>query len=148
MEFENITIKNQSIALYQKGSGDSVLFFVFGNSSSADALFKSGSEIPGFIPVNIRKTDPLVRKSIGESISKGLLRDELKLAENLKVPLAIFHGEDEQLVNSEYLEQLSIAMTWKNKIHYIPDAGHSPQWENSDRFNALLEEYSAEVLNY
>lgn len=111
----------------------------------AEALFKPGVEIPEFILINIRKADPLVRSSIGASISLGLVRDELKLAEELKVPLAIFHGEYDQLVNPEYLEGLSIAMTWKNKIHYIPAAGHSPQWENPEIFNALLEEYVLDV---
>jgi pimeloyl-ACP methyl ester carboxylesterase len=111
----------------------------------AEALFEPGVEIPEFITVNMRKADPLVRSTIGASISLGLFHDELLLAEKLKVPLAIFHGEHDQLVNPEYLEGLSIAMTWKNKIHYIPDAGHSPQWENPDRFNALLEEYILDV---
>jgi len=113
----------------------------------AEALFKPGAEIPEFIPINIRKADPIVRSSLGASISLGLFRDELILAEKLKVPLAIFHGEYDQLVNPEYLENLSIAMTWQNKIHYIPEAGHSPQWENPDRFNELLEEYAKDVLN-
>lgn len=113
----------------------------------AASLLKPGSRIPDFIPGNIRNTDPLVRKIVGESIPKGLIRDELKLAEELKVPLAILHGEDDQLINSEYLEELSIAMLWRNKIHYIPDAGHSPQWENADKFNALIEEYAREVLD-
>lgn len=53
----------------------------------AEALFKPGSKIPDFIPGNIRSTDPLAQKIIGESISKGLIRNELLLTESIIEPV-------------------------------------------------------------
>ncbi|MBI9104972.1 MAG: alpha/beta hydrolase [Spirochaetales bacterium] len=110
-----------------------------------EGVLKTGSQIPEFLPKVIERIDPVSRSVMGASIANGNLRNEVELAEKLHFPLAILHGRHDQLINSEYLEQLNISTSWKNRIHYLEEAGHSPQWETPDEFNRLIEEYAREV---
>jgi pimeloyl-ACP methyl ester carboxylesterase len=112
----------------------------------ADLLFKAGSKSPGFVSGNIRNTDPLTREIVGRYIAEVPMGDEQQIIGKMKVVTAVFQGKNEQLVNNNYMDEIPVDNLWQSKIHYISDAGHSPQWENPDSFNALLEEYVMDVL--
>ncbi|HEY0605142.1 MAG TPA: alpha/beta hydrolase [Herpetosiphonaceae bacterium] len=106
----------------------------------AAACFRPDAHhIPEVIGTDIRRTDPMARQVFGESIRPGGYRDEIEAVANLSVPLAVFHGAQEQLVNSAYIQSLNIPTLWRGEIQIIPEAGHTPQWENPKHFNELLE---------
>lgn len=86
----------------------------------------------------IREADPLVRPFIGKSIATELINDETQLLKNIDFPVAIIQGENDKLVNTEYIKQLIIPTLWKNKVHIIKDASHCTFIDNMEAFNVLL----------
>ena len=94
---------------------------------------------------DILRTDGNARAGVGASIQPDGYQDEVAVAANLAIPLAIFHGAEEQLVNAEYISNLTMPTLWRNGIQMIADAGHAPHWEQPDQFNALLEAFLTDV---
>jgi pimeloyl-ACP methyl ester carboxylesterase len=60
-------------------------------------------------------------------------------------PLAILHGEGEQLVNLGYLQQLSIPGLWRGGVRLIPGAGHAAHQEAPATFTGLLDQFLADL---
>jgi pimeloyl-ACP methyl ester carboxylesterase len=108
----------------------------------AAACFKPGQHpIPQLFPADIARTDGLARQTIGASIQPGGYRDEVEVVANLTVPLAVLHGEHDQLVNLAYINTLTMPTLWRGAVQVIPDASHTPHWEQPEQFNALLEAF-------
>lgn len=99
---------------------------------------------------DILNTDGNARAGLAASIAPDSYlaeshQDEVKLVANLSMPLAIFHGQEEQLVSEAYIRALSMPSLWRGSVQMIPDAGHAPQWESPDRFNDLLNAFVVEA---
>lgn len=105
------------------------------------AFLKSGSPVPQFFSQDLRRTDGRTREALGISIGEGNYADEIKVVANFNKPLAIVHGEKDQLVSLPYIKSLNIPTLWRGEVQIIPDAGHAPHWEQSSRFNHLLVEF-------
>ena len=84
------------------------------------------------------RTDGRARSNLGASIAPGGARDEVAVVRDLKVPLAVLHGEAEQLVNGGYFASIAMPTLWRGAVQVIPGAGHTPQWETPEAFDALL----------
>jgi len=108
----------------------------------ASILSSDFENIPAFFREDIRRSDPVSRPTLGKSINGGEFTDEVKLAAGLSVPLAIVHGERDQLVNGAYAATLNISTLWRGQVQVIAGAGHAVQWEGSERFNSLLDEFT------
>jgi pimeloyl-ACP methyl ester carboxylesterase len=108
--------------------------------------YTAGNARPEVIEA-ISATDTRLRSGLGASIATGNMKDETFIVSNLKKPLAIFHGDADVLVNPGYFAELNIPMLWRNTVHLIPGAGHSPQYENPEAFNKLLMEFVDEIGN-
>ena len=104
-------------------------------------FFKPGSEVPAFFCDDMRRTDGRARDALGISTGERNYKDELAVVADLKKPLAIVHGESEQVVNLSYLRGINMSTLWRGEIQIIPGAGHTPQWEQPERFNRLLMEF-------
>lgn len=111
----------------------------------ARALLKSGMVLPELITEDIKRTDPLFRKRIGEYIAEGSLNDEISLLNSLNYPVAILHGMYDQIISNDYMQKLKIKTLWKSKIQFL-DNGHSPQWETPDLFNQIIREYANTIV--
>ena len=108
----------------------------------AAAFFKPGTQhIPDVFITDIRRTDGQARQVLGGSVRPGGYRDEVEVVANLSIPLAVLHGEHDQLVNLAYIQALAMPALWRGEVQVIPDAGHTPQWEEPKQFNALLEAF-------
>ena len=107
----------------------------------AHAYVRKGTDAPGAILTSIRGADPDVRPYIGANLVPERLNNEVEIVKQLNKPIAIFHGEDDQLVNGAYIAELEIPTLWKSAVQLIPDAGHSPQLEKPAVFNSLLTEF-------
>lgn len=115
------------------------------STEEADALtaafFKAGEHIPKFFYEDMRRADGMARETLGICLGTGTYADEARIVAELKIPIAILQSEMDPVVNLSYLENLSIPKLWKGGIQIIPDAGHTPQWEQAERFNDLLKEF-------
>ena len=94
----------------------------------------------------IQLTDGRVRSHIAASVGKGLFKNETEIMKNTTLPVAIFHGEQEQLISKEYIGGLTVPTLWKNKIHVITGAKHCPQLEQATVFNKLLTDFYTETF--
>jgi pimeloyl-ACP methyl ester carboxylesterase len=109
------------------------------------AFFKLGTtDIPEAFKADVRRTDGQARAALAGSIRPGGYIDEIEVVAHLTAPLAVLHGEQEQLVNASYFGTLAMPTRWRGAVQVIPDAGHAPQWEQPERFNALLEAFIEE----
>ena len=89
---------------------------------------------------SILTCDNRVRSCIGQSLATDLTRDEAGILKELAIPLAVFHGENDPLVNDQYIQDLNLPL-WNNRIRYIPQAGHSAFLENPGEFNSCFKEF-------
>ena len=70
-------------------------------SAYVAAFFRPGfADIPPFFIDDVLRTDGRARSNLGASIRPGGARDEGAVVRDLKVPLAVLHGGEEQLVNA------------------------------------------------
>jgi pimeloyl-ACP methyl ester carboxylesterase len=97
------------------------------------------------IVADVLRTDGAARAGLGASLAEGRSADEIAIATALTKPLAILHGEGEQLINLDYLRTLSIPALWRGEIQLIPGAGHAPHLENPDQFISLLDQFLADA---
>ena len=112
----------------------------------ASKLVEKGTKYPDFIPDMIRNTDPPTRKYFFESVEKGEFIDQISLVKNIKIPIAIYYGEQDQIVNFDYLNSIEIPNLWRNLIQIIPDSGHLFFYECPADFNISLEAFLNTVL--
>jgi pimeloyl-ACP methyl ester carboxylesterase len=93
---------------------------------------------------DIRRADGRARAAIAAGIRPGGYRDEVAVVANLRVPLAILHGAQEQLINGAYFESVVMPTLWRGAVQVIADAGHAPHWETPQVFNQLLADFVAD----
>jgi pimeloyl-ACP methyl ester carboxylesterase len=91
------------------------------------------------------RTDGRARSNLGASIRSGAVRNEGAIVRDLKAPLAVLHGGEEQLVNGRYFGSVAMPTLWRRAVQMIPDAGHTPQWETPQVFDALIEAFVQET---
>jgi pimeloyl-ACP methyl ester carboxylesterase len=109
------------------------------------AFFAPGfGDIPEFFAEDALKADGFARAQVVASVDPAVSRDEVKVCEALTVPLAILHGGKDALVNGDYIAALEIPKLWRGAMQVIPEAGHAPQWETPDAFDALVEGFAGE----
>jgi pimeloyl-ACP methyl ester carboxylesterase len=104
-----------------------------------------GVEVPRSFVDDFRRTDPRARGSLGASVGRGEVGDEASIVARLTRPLAILHGAHDAITMRAYFNRLSLPTLWRGAIQEIAQAGHSPQWETPEAFNALLEAFVLEV---
>lgn len=102
------------------------------------------TDIPEMFKTDVRRTDGQARGVLGSSIRPGGYKDEVEVVANLSAPLAVLHGEQEQLVNVSYIRTLTMPTLWRRAVQIIPDAGHAPHWEQPEQFNLLVEAFIQE----
>ena len=110
-----------------------------------DAFFAPGYTTPDDrFMTDIRRSDGRARAAIAGSIRPGGYKDEVQMAANLRVPLAVVHGAQEQLVSGAYFDAVPMPTLWRGAVQVIAGAGHAPHWEMPDAFNALLADFLAD----
>ncbi len=110
------------------------------------AFFRPGPvEIPPLFVEDALRSDGRARAAVGASIAPGGYLDEFVVLKGLRAPVAILHGADDQLVSAAYLASLEVPTLWRGAVQTIPGAGHAPQWETPDAFDALLTAFVEET---
>ncbi|MEX1212853.1 MAG: alpha/beta hydrolase [Balneolaceae bacterium] len=96
---------------------------------------------------SILNTDPQFRSVIGADVASGNFQDEASILNNLPFPAAVSVGEEDPLVNRDYMDQvLDSSKMWNDHVQVIEEAGHSSHMEKSESFNSLLEAYLEEMF--
>jgi pimeloyl-ACP methyl ester carboxylesterase len=103
------------------------------------------SELPAEMVADVLRTDGRARGQLAASIAPGGYRDEIDVVANLRQPLAVLHGAEEQLINGDYFKTLTMPTLWRGAVQVIEGAGHLPQWEQAERFDALIDAFVAEA---
>lgn len=111
-----------------------------------DSFFAPDAAVPFSFTHDIRTADGNMRQGIAYSIGTGAYQDELAILASMTRPLAIFHGNEEQFVNADYLESLYAPTLWRSGIQKIYAAGHAAHYENPFEFNDLLHKFAQEVF--
>ena len=115
-------------------------------SAYVAAFFKPGfADVPAFFLKDVLRTDRRARSRLGASVAPGLYRDEAAIVRDLKIPLAVLHGAEDGLVNAEYFASLPMPTLWRGAVQMIPGAGHAPQWETPESFDALIGTFVTET---
>ena len=105
-----------------------------------------GSTLPldDFV-ADILRTDGEARAALFASVLEGRFTDEVAITDALPQPLAILHGEAEQLVNLAYLQKLTIPTLWRGTIQVIPSVGHALHREAPETCTTLLDQVLADL---
>ena len=90
-------------------------------------------------------TDPSVRNIVGKALVSGQGNDEAERIRNFGKPFAILHGAEDQLVNKDYINGFQSDNLWRNTIHSIINAGHTPQIEQPEVFNSFLLKFLKDI---
>lgn len=112
----------------------------------AGSFTAPGSALPleEFV-TDILRTDGGARAGLLASIGEGRFDDEVAIAGALRQPLAILHGEREQLVSLAYLQGLTLPTLWRGSVQVVPGVGHALHREAPETFTARLEQFIAEL---
>ncbi len=106
-------------------------------------MLRPGAEPPPSFREAVLKSDGQMRAQLAASTAKR--KDGVEIVANMKVPLAVVHGAEDQLVNVDYIRSLKMPTLWRGEVQVIEGAGHAPHWERPERFNALLADFVADV---
>ncbi len=114
--------------------------------SFAACFTAPGSTLPlDEFTADILATDGAARSGLLASVREGRFADGVAIAAGLRRPLAILHGEGEQIANLDYIKGLTIPSLWRGEVQLITGAGHAPHQETPVQFADLLEQFIADL---
>jgi pimeloyl-ACP methyl ester carboxylesterase len=115
-------------------------------SAYVAAFFKAGfADVPPFYLEDALRTDGRARSGLAATVPPGLYRDEIAIVRDLKIPLAVLHGPEDVVINGDYFASVPMPTLWRGAVQIIPGAGHAPQWETPEAFDALIEAFVEET---
>lgn len=85
------------------------------------------------------------RSSLYATIAAGNYNDEIKTLQEGSFPIAIVFGEDEKVVNTEYLNNSPFKI-WNGIIYKIPGASHLVNIDAPVAFNELLSQFAEDIF--
>ncbi|HEX4705476.1 MAG TPA: alpha/beta hydrolase, partial [Pseudonocardiaceae bacterium] len=105
-----------------------------------------GSTIPvdEFV-ADILATDGQARSALFTSIGEGRFADEVAVVARLTQPIAILHGEHDQLVNLDYIRGLTIPALWRDAVRVLPGVGHAPHVEAPQQFADIVTQFITDL---
>lgn len=110
--------------------------------SYAESFLAPQSTLPldDFV-ADILATDGAARADLLTSVQAGQFANQVDIVAKLTQPIAVLHGQHEQLVNLEYLRGLTMPTLWRHAVQVLPDAGHTPQAETPQALEEILTEF-------
>jgi len=85
------------------------------------------------------------RSSLFATIAAGNYSDQVAVIQQLKYPVCIVFGKDEQVVNTHYLDAAPINL-WNKTIYKIPWASHLVNIDAPENFNELIAAYAKDIF--
>ena len=100
-----------------------------------------GVEPKTFWEAAVARTDPAARALLGKSVLADASRDQYSLAVNSKIPIAVFNGAEDTLIDHGHVALVPFGHLWNRQIYSIPGQRHAPQLGSSNSLNQLLLEF-------
>lgn len=113
----------------------------------ASYFVEENTNYPDFVPENIRRADLKTREFLFDSIKKGKYRDQIELIKEITVPIAVYYGEFDQIINFDYLNTIEIPSIWRSIIHILRNVGHMFFYESPADFNISFETYLHSIFD-
>lgn len=113
----------------------------------ASYFVEENTKYPDFIPEVIRKADLKTREYFFKSIRNGDYDDQHSIIKSVKIPVAVYYGENDQIINFDYVNAIDIPTIWRSIIQVIREAGHIFFYENPADFNVSFEAYLITAFN-
>jgi len=107
----------------------------------ARAACGSNAPYEDFLGDAAKRTDGRARRIMMEAAMRGEGSNQKKEVINNDTPLAIINGDDEDIVNNEYLFTIEYKNLWEDNVHLIKNTRHAPFWEKPNEFDTLLERF-------
>lgn len=112
----------------------------------AASFLAPGSTLPTEdLGADILATDGAARTGILAGIEAGTFADEIRVVAELTRPVAVPHGEGEQLISLDYVEGLAMPTLWRGAVRILPGVGHAPHLEAPKAFAELLTRFIADL---
>lgn len=86
----------------------------------------------------VKRTDGRARQLMIEAVLAGQGSDQKALVETAEVPIAVINGEDDPVIDLDYIDRIGFANVWTGKPIRIAGAGHGLHRELPEQFNRLL----------
>lgn len=113
----------------------------------AGFFVEEGTKYPDFIPEIIRKSDKKTREVLFGSIKKGEYKGQIELIKQINVPIAVYYGEFDRIINFDFLNSIEIPAIWRNIIQIIRDTGQMFFYESPADFNVSFEAFLFTAFN-
>lgn len=99
-----------------------------------------GSEVRNddFFIRAVRRTHGLARQYMIEAAAGGEGSDQKRVVETSAIPLAVLNGQEDPVINLDYIDTVDFANIWEGEPIRIPNAGHALHRERPDEFNDTL----------
>ena len=78
---------------------------------------------------------------------RGRALDRRDVVQNACVPIAFVNGADDPFIRASYFSSLHVPTLLPSESAVIPEAGHTPFWNQPERFMPLLARFVARVAN-
>ena len=139
---ENISVKD----MIQPGVSIAAAFKADATEEEIDHLidnfiFCAGKEVKEHYKQVYKATDPNLRAYLGKSLGSPPVIDKIRNISNAHIPVAIIYGEEERIVQSDYLSKTTLPI-WMNHIFKIPDAGHCVELDQPKLLADLIAKFA------
>ncbi|PLX20384.1 MAG: hypothetical protein C0597_04165, partial [Marinilabiliales bacterium] len=139
---DSVFSENADIKLFSKAGIDDSEVHEF------SAYFvEEETKYPDFLPEIIRKADKKTREILFKSIMKGEYKDQINTLKEISVPVAVYFGEFDRILNFDYLKSIEIPSIWRSNIQIIRDTGQIFFYESPADFNLSFETYLLTIFN-
>lgn len=99
-----------------------------------------------FLREAVARTDGRARRLMIGAFAGGRDPDQLQLAVESRVPLAIVNGAEDEFVDNAYIASLPYKTLWDGRVHDLEGVGHAPFWEAPERFDPLFLRFLDDVI--
>ncbi|MGQ3888643.1 alpha/beta fold hydrolase [Legionella sp. CNM-1927-20] len=100
-----------------------------------------------FLVDAILATDEDARVLYPQSIIDGIGRNQCDIVATWDKPIAIVGGKNDIAINYDYVQhEITFKNLWRNKIHFIKNAGHAVMLDKPCEFNRLILEFIHDLL--
>lgn len=118
---------------WSEAEGDLFAATVFGSAGNAT------------LRAAIRRADGRARRMVLETAFAGGASDQRQLAETTSVPLAFVNGENDPIINVDYIGSLAYPTLWEKHCFLLRGEGHAPFLTNPKLFNPVFERFLADM---
>ena len=104
-----------------------------------------GADFERFMLLAIERTDREFRSTLFAAADRGAGINQRDALATTRLPTAIVNGNDDQIINLDYVESVPYSNLWRGKCFRISSASHSPFWETPDFVNFLLSNFLTDL---